>query len=108
MKEEKAKDLMMRCPACLNLFPSGVGQMQDGFMACALCGAKYGTDIANDSKEEDLPQTNGVNSIIQEISGIVAELTISANKDTQTRGKQLRKLIEQLKPHLVKDKAAAK
>jgi len=80
-------------------------------MACALCGAKYGTDFANNIKEKESPQpqvpvveekTEIIDAIIQEIYVIAAELTISGDKDNQTRGTRLRELIEQLRCKLAK------
>lgn len=48
-----------------------------------------GVDLAD--KEDD------IGAIITEIYGIVAELSISSDKVVQEHGKELRKLLEQLK-----------
>jgi len=53
MEIEKADELMRRCPECLNLFPLGIGQMEEGFIACAVCGAKYGAEIANSLERKE-------------------------------------------------------
>lgn len=53
--KENSEELMKRCPVCMNLFPASTMYMQDGFMACALCGAKYGTDLAKQVKQEKPP-----------------------------------------------------
>ncbi|MDR3563077.1 MAG: hypothetical protein P4N59_16825 [Negativicutes bacterium] len=42
-------------------------------------------------------------SIIQEMYQLAAELTISSDKATQSRGKELRKLIEQIESQLAQN-----
>lgn len=41
-----------------------------------------------------------ISSLIQEMYQTAAELTISADKDTQSRGKKLRQLIESVEGHI--------
>ncbi len=53
--KESSEDLMKQCPVCMNLFPASAMYMQDGFMACALCGARYGTELANQAKKVKPP-----------------------------------------------------
>ena len=43
---------------------------------------------------------NSMNSVINKISGIAAETSISSDKVVQEHGNQLRKLIEQLKQNI--------
>jgi len=45
-------------------------------------------------------KTDIISSIIQEMYQTAAELTISGDKDTQSRGKKLRKLIESVELHI--------
>lgn len=50
---------------------------------------------------------NAISAIINEIYGIVAELSISSDRTAQEHGNKLRKLIEQLKYNIeVKNKTA--